>query len=271
MKLLMDSKIMLNDGNKMPVLGLGTWLAKGEDVKKAVLTALDAGYRHIDTATMYRNETEIGQAIEESGVPRKDLFIVTKIWNSDHGNSQAALETSLKNLGMNYVDLYLIHWPVPERLNTWKVFEKLNEEGLAKSIGVSNFTVRHLKQIMEKSATVPAVNQVEFNPFIYQEDLLDFCAKNKIVLEAYCPLSRGEKLNHATVKKIASAYSKSPAQIMLRWAIQHGIAVIPKSVNAARIRENAEIFDFSLEEKDMKLLDSLDEGFRICSDPTDAP
>ena len=172
---------------------------------------------------------------------------------------------------MDYVDLYLIHWPVPERLETWKVFEKMKEEGLAKSIGVSNFTVRHLKQVIEKSMAVPAVNQVEFNPFIYQKELLDFCKKQGIVLEAYCPLSRGEKLDHPAIKKAASAYSRTPAQVLLRWAVQHGIAVIPKSVNAARIRENAGIFDFSIKESDMKLLDSLDEGFRICSDPTDEP
>ncbi|HLC77105.1 MAG TPA: aldo/keto reductase [archaeon] len=270
MRLKIDSTMALNDGNKMPVLGLGTWKAKGKDVENAVLDALKAGYRLIDTAYMYGNEKEIGAAVKKSGVGRKEIFITTKIWEIQHANPEAAIEGALKALGVDYIDLYLIHWPEEERLQTWKMFEKFKKQGLCKSIGVSNFTISHLKELM-KSMTVPAVNQVEFNPFLYQKELLDFCTSKNIVLEAYSPLSHGKSLKDSNLAAIAKKYKKSPAQIMLRWALQHGTVPIPKSVHKERIEENVNVFDFVISDADMKLLNALNRNFRTCWDPTNVP
>ncbi len=270
MPLTIDSRIKLNDGNSMPVLGLGTWQARGNDVVEALLDALKVGYRLIDTAYMYNNEKDVGKAIKKSGLDRKNIFITTKIWETQHADPEAAIEGSLKTLGLDYIDLYLIHWPEEERLATWKMFEKFKNQGLCKSIGVSNFTIRHIKELLKDSKTVPAVNQVEFNPFLYQKELLEFCKSSGILLEAYCPLSRGKTLSDSAIVGIAKKYKKSPAQIMLRWAVQHSVVPIPKSVTKSRIEENADIFDFEISKTDMNLLDGLNRNFRICSDPTDA-
>lgn len=263
------TKARLNDGKEMPMLGFGTWQLKdGKEATAAVLKALETGYRHIDTAAIYGNEESIGKAVMESNIPRDEIFITTKIWNDAHNDPMKAFNESLKRLRMDYVDLYLIHWPVNERNETWQAMEEILQHGKARSIGVSNFTIRHLEELMGQSEIVPAVNQVEFSPFLYQKDLLDFCKSSKIQLEAYSPLSRAKKLDDPRLKSIAQKYNKSPAQIMLRWSIQHSVVVIPKSRHPDRIKENADIFDFSISPADMKSLDSLNDNFRTCWDPS---
>jgi len=261
-----------------------------------VLAALEAGYRHIDTAAMYGNEESVGAAIRMSGIPRENIFVTTKLWNSDHGNPARALDTSLRKLKLDYVDLYLIHYPVRERRQSWLALEALRAEGKARSIGVSNFTIRHLRELLAETKTVPAVNQVEFHPYLYQRDLLDFCAGEGIVVEAYSPLTKGARLNDPKLVAVAKKYSqtgsqpahsssrlplldrlsrrseaKSTAQILIRWALQHGLVVIPKSANRRRIFEDADIFDFEITAEDMELLDRFNETLRTCWDPTNAP
>lgn len=263
------SSVKMNDGAAMPFLGLGTWQMSLGDAEVAVRTALKLGYRHIDTAAYYRNEGAVGKAIAQSGVPRGEIFVTTKIANSDHDDPEAAFHASLKKLGLAYIDLYLIHWPVPERNETWTIMERLQKEKLVRSIGVSNFTILHLTELMKTSTIMPAVNQVEFNPFLYQKDLLEFCKKKNIVLEAYSPLSHASMLNDASLRAIASRHDKTPAQLMLRWALQHDVPVIPKSVHEERIRENAVIFDFEISAADMRQLDDLNRNHRTCWDPTD--
>ncbi|HLC67526.1 MAG TPA: aldo/keto reductase [archaeon] len=260
--------VKLHDGNSIPQLGLGTWQLTGKDCEAAVLHALKSGYRHIDTAHIYGNEREIGSAIRKSGIHRDELFITTKIWNTQHDDPQDALEISLKKLDLDKVDLFLIHWPVPERNETWKTMQRLKKDGLCSSIGVSNFTIGHLKQLKGEK---PVVDQVEFNPFLYQKDLLGHCKKAGITVEAYCPLSRGSALGDAKLCGIANKYSRSPAQTMLRWGVQHGVIVIPKSKTPARIEENMRVFDFKINGADMKTLDGLDRNLRTCWDPTGIP
>jgi diketogulonate reductase-like aldo/keto reductase len=297
MELTIETKLALNDGRQIPQLGLGVWQTRaGATCEAAVLAALAAGYRHIDTAAMYGNEESVGAAIRTSGIPREEIFITTKLWNSDHGNPERALDTSLRKLKLDYVDLYLIHYPVRERRQSWRTLAALRAEGKARSIGVSNFTIRHLTELLAETNTVPAVNQVEFHPYLYQRDLLDFCAGRGIVLEAYSPLTKGERLKDSKLVAVAKKYStaaakpaaprsrwplvdrlsrrsetKSTAQIMIRWALQHGLVVIPKSANPKRISENADIFDFEIDAGDMQLLDSFNENLRTCWDPTHAP
>jgi diketogulonate reductase-like aldo/keto reductase len=273
MKLSITCTRELNNGNTIPLFGLGVYQARqGSECEQAVLSALEAGYRHIDTAAIYRNEESVGAAIKKSKVPRDEIFLTTKLWNSDHDDPEGALKASLKRLGLSYVDLYLIHWPVEKkRLHAWHILEKLYKKGLAKNIGVSNFTVRHLKDLMAKSNVVPAVNQVEFSPFLNQTDLLAFCEKEKIALEAYSPLTKGEKFKDKTLMTIAKKYGKTPAQILIRWCLQHDVIVIPKSVRKERILENADIFDFEISAPGMKTLDNLNEEYRTSWDPTDIP
>jgi diketogulonate reductase-like aldo/keto reductase len=265
--------LTLNDGYLIPQLGLGVWqIRAGANCESAVLAALEAGYRHIDTASMYGNEASVGAAIRTSGIPRNDIFVTTKLWNSDHGNAERALDKSLSKLKLDYVDLYLIHYPVRERRQSWRTLEALRGKGKARSIGVSNFTIRHLQELLAETETVPAVNQVEFHPYLYQQDLLDFCATKGIVIEAYSPLTHGSRLNDPKLVAVAKRYSsKSTAQTLIRWALQHGLVVIPKSANRKRILENANVFDFELAAEDMRLLDSFNEDLRTCWDPTNAP
>ncbi|MFO8018938.1 MAG: aldo/keto reductase [Promethearchaeia archaeon] len=268
MTLSIESKWELNNGVDMPIFGLGTWLLTGKEVQDSVKWALDAGYRLIDTATIYGNERQIGKALKEYGIPREDIFITTKVWNSDQGYNSTlkAFESSLRKLQTDYIDLYLIHWPVSKRLDTWKALEKLYEEGKTRAIGVSNFTIRHLQELFKESETVPAINQFEFSPFLYNKDLLEFCADNQIQLEAYSPLARGRKFDNPILQSIAKKYDKYPAQIMLRWGLQHNIIEIPKSSNRSHIKENAEIFDFELTAEDMRQLDDLNEDFSVVDD-----
>lgn len=252
----------------MPMLGLGTWVLESKDAYNAVLWALQAGYRHIDTAAYYENEREVGKAVKDSRIRQSEIFVTTKIRNEDHDDPQGAFEKSLKRLGLDYLDLYLIHWPVKERNETWRILEKLLEERKTRAIGVSNFTIRHLQQLLKNAKVVPAVNQVEFSPYLYQRELLDFCRKHDIQLEAYSPLTRGRKLRDQKLVAVAQKYGKTPAQVLIKWALQHGLVVIPKSKSKERIIENAGVFDFTIAPQDMKLLDSFNENFRTCWDPT---
>ncbi len=263
--------IKLNNGTKIPILGLGVWQVPSKICEEAVLVALKAGYRHIDTAAIYGNEENVGNAIKKSGISRGEIFITTKLWNDDHDNAKKAFNESLKKLQLDYVDLYLMHFPVPKRNKSWKIFAKLYKEGKAKAIGVSNFTIRHLKELLENSDVIPAVNQVEFHPYLYQKELLDFCNGKGIKLEAYSPLTHGEKLNDTKLVEIAKKYNKSTAQVLIKWGLQHGLIVIPKSSKKERIIENSSVFDFKISEEDMEKLDGFNENLRTCWDPTDAP
>lgn len=266
MQLSPQSSTLLNNGVEIPRLGLGVYQAPpGESTLRAVKYALDVGYRHIDTAWLYGNEGDVGKAILESSIEREEIFITTKVWNSDQGyrSTLAACERSLQRLGLAYVDLYLIHWPVEgQNNNTWKAMIQLLREGKTRAIGVSNYEIFHLHEIFQNFDVIPSVNQVEFHPFLYQEKLLEFCKNSNIQLEAYSPLTRGQRLNHPTLVDLAKKYDKSPAQILIRWSLQHGLVVIPKSIRKDRIRENIQVFDFQLEETDMKLLNSLNEDLR---------
>jgi len=273
MDLTIDSTIALNDGNRMPRLGLGVWqISSGKSCESAVRAALDVGYRHIDTAAFYGNESSVGQAIRDSGIARGEIYVTTKLWNSDHGNVEKAFDRSLAKLKLDYVDLYLIHYPVPERLRSWRVLEKLRAGGKVRSIGVSNFTVRHLTELIAKAEIVPAANQVELHPYLYQRELLDFCREKIIVVQAYSPLTHGERLKDPKLVAMAKKYgNKSPAQILIRWALQHDVVVLPKSANRQRIVENADVFDFAISAADMAELDGFNEELRTCWDPTRAP
>ena len=271
----LESRLPLNDGQSIPALGLGVYQSPaGRITYESVSHALSVGYRHIDTAAIYGNESDVGRAILDSGIARSEVFVTTKLWNQQQGYDSAlkALDRSLALLKMEYVDLYLVHWPVPgKRDDSWRALEKLKADGRAKSIGVSNYTVHHLQDLLSKSKTVPAVNQVEFSPFLYQKDLLTFCKAHAIQLEAYSPLARGERFKDPTLVDIAKRHQKSPAQIMVRWALELGLVVIPKSVRPGRILENASVFDFELSPMDRERLAGLNENLRTDWDPTDTP
>ncbi|EMN11544.1 aldo/keto reductase [Leptospira borgpetersenii] len=272
MENVLNQAVTLNNGLSMPILGLEVWKTQSGNCREAVLNALEAGYRHIDTAKIYSNEEDVGKAIKESGIPRKEIFITTKLWNADQGSDKTrkALETSLKKLGIDQVDLYLIHFPVTsQRMDSWKELEKAYHDKLCKSIGVSNYTITHLTELLKNSEVTPTVNQVEFHPFLNQVNLFEFCKKHKIQLEAYSPLAHGQKVEDPKIAEIAKKYGKTPAQILIRWAIEQKIVVIPKSTKKERIVENSKVFDFKISEEDMKILNSLDENFRTCWDPSE--
>lgn len=249
-------KLQLNSGSQIPAIGFGTWNLQGSEVK----TALQAGYRLIDTARIYGNEHSVGQAIRDSDVHRGDIFLTTKLWPSDFVVAREAFEEGLERLGLDYIDLYLIHWPNGDsRKTAWQALTEIKKQLKARAIGVSNYQVEHLKELMSESKEIPAVNQIEFHPFIYhkQKPILDFCHQHCIAVEAYSPLSQGEGLDNPTIASIAAAHGKSSAQIMLRWAIQHGTIPIPRSSNPDRIHTNLEVFDFELTAADMAALDDL--------------
>lgn len=258
----------------MPAIGFGTWQIRlNGHAHKAVAAALNAGYRLIDTARIYGNEKGVGRAIRESGITREEIFVTTKLWNSDQGYEKAiqAFEASLAKLGLDYIDLYLIHWPVPgRRLESWRAMEGLFDSGKVRAIGVSNFTVPHLEELLKHAKVVPAVNQVELHPFIYndQKELLAFCRDKQIVVEAYSPLAHGERLHDGVITEIANAHQKTNAQVLLRWCIQHGTVPLPKSSKAERIAENLAVFDFELTDAEMDRLNGLSDGNRTCWDPT---
>ena len=263
----------LSNGVAMPVLGLGVYKAReGREVVQSVQHAFEAGYRHIDTASFYKNEKGVGEAVRASGLPREELFITTKVWNDDQGyeHTLAAFDKSLEELGMDYIDLYLIHWPVPGKyLETWKALEKLYSEGKVKAIGVSNFLEHHLNDILNNFSIVPMVLQNEFHPRLVQQPLLDFCKKNNIQYESWSPLMRGEVFKLDTLKELAEKYHKTIAQVVIRWNLQKGVVTIPKSVHRDRIFENAAVFDFEISEEDMHKIDALDREERTGADPDD--
>ncbi|MFW9874815.1 MAG: aldo/keto reductase [Candidatus Thorarchaeota archaeon] len=269
MKLKIDSKKQLNNGVKIPILGLGTWKISGKNAINVVIWALEVGYRHIDTAKLYNNETQIGLAIKESDISREDIFITSKVWNTDQGYQSTikALDISLKKLNTTYVDLYLIHWPRKMiRKDTWKALEKIYKEGKARAIGVSNYWIHHLQEILNSSSITPAINQFELNPFLYRKELIDFCKENDILIEAYCPLTHGRKLRHPLLAKMAKKYNKSIAQILIRWGLQHDFIEIPKSSIKDHIVQNSKVFDFELGKEDMHKLDNIDETYQYLYD-----
>jgi len=270
-----QSTVKLNNDVHMPILGLGVYQSPpGRVTRNAVNFALRVGYRHVDTARIYGNEADVGEAVRESGVPRGDLFVTTKLWNSDQGydSTLRACEASLKRLGLDYLDLYLVHFPVPDvRKETWSAMETLLKKGRCRAIGVSNFTIRHLEELIGESHVIPSVNQVEFHPFLYQKELLEYCQNRGIQVEAYSPLARGERVKHPRIISLATRYAKTPAQLMIRWGIEHGLVVIPKSTREERIRENSQVFDFDISDDDMRSLDSLNEDLRLNWDPTNVP
>jgi diketogulonate reductase-like aldo/keto reductase len=264
-----NSTYELNNGIKIPVIGFGTWTLKGKTAQQAVNWALEIGYRLIDTASFYKNESDIGIALAQNDIPREEIFITSKVWDSEQGYNDTfkAFERSLKKLNLKYLDLYLIHWPRDPFLDTWKAMEELYQKGKIRTIGVSNFTVEHLRTLLEHSEITPTVNQVEFHPFLYQRDLLEFCKAHNIRLEAYSPLTKGRKLSHPLLQKLSKKYKKTPAQILLRWGIEHGIIEIPRSSNKMHIAENIKVFDFTLDSSDMDQLNNLSEDFRAVDDP----
>lgn len=245
----------------MPGFGLGVYKVEdGDSVVHAVKAAVQCGYRSIDTASFYNNEKGVGQGIRESGIPREELFITSKVWNDEQGYEEtlAAFDASLQRLGLDFLDLYLIHWPVKGKYkDTWRAMERLYKAGKVRAIGVSNFHIHHLKDLLSGANVKPVVNQVEYHPHLSQIPLKTFCEQEHIQLEAWSPLKRGQLLNEPTIVEIARKYEKTPAQIILRWDIQHNVITIPKSTNETRIKENAAIFDFSLDEEDMRRLDGL--------------
>lgn len=270
MKHVQDTTTLYN-GVKMPWLGFGVFKVKdGDEVVDAVKTAIQAGYCSIDTAKAYNNESGVAQGIRESGIAREDLFITTKVWNSDQGyeSTLAAFEESMKRLDLEYLDLYLIHWPVKGKYkDTWRAMEKLHKEGRIRAIGVSNFQIHHLKDLMMDAAVKPAVNQVELHPLLIQTELRNYCSKHEIQIEAWSPLGQGNLMNHPLLQDIAAKYGKSPAQVILRWDLQNGIVTIPKSVTPERIRANTELYDFELTAEEIEQINGLNEDKRFGSDP----
>jgi diketogulonate reductase-like aldo/keto reductase len=264
--------ITLRDGRAIPMLGLGVFrIPPGEGTRKAVAAALAAGYRHVDTAAVYRNEADVGAAIRSSGLAAGSVWVTTKLANQDQGapTARGAFEASLERLGSDAVDLYLLHWPHERRLESWRVLEQLHAEGLARSIGVSNFLARHLDELLAHASVPPAVNQIEVSPFLYRSraDTLGRCAEEGIVVEAYSPLTKGRRLDDSTVATIAAVVGRTPAQVLIRWSFQKGLVVLPRSSNAGRIAENAAVFDFALDEDQIAALDALDEGLTTGWDP----
>jgi diketogulonate reductase-like aldo/keto reductase len=266
------SRVEIAGGVRMPLLGLGTYKsAPGDETGRAVLTALEVGYRSIDTASLYGNEESVGAAVRASGIPRAEIFVATKVWNDDQGYSETlrAFERSLRKLDLDYVDLYLVHWHIPQLSHqTWRAMEYLlAHDGRVRAIGVCNHLAHHLEALLHDASVAPAVNQVEFHVRLQQPELQRFCAANRIRLEAWAPLMRGGVAGIDEVTRIATQRRKTPAQIALRWLLQKGVVAIPKSVHAERIRENGDIFDFDLEAEEMSTLDSLDAGQRLGPDP----
>jgi diketogulonate reductase-like aldo/keto reductase len=267
-----EPELTLRGGEAIPQLGFGVFqIPPGDATRAAVAAALDVGYRHVDTAAVYRNESDVGAAIRASGLPSGSVWVTTKLANADQGTATArrAFEASLERLGFDAVDLYLLHWPHERRLESWRVLEELHAEGLARSIGVSNFLVRHLDELLANASIPPAVNQIELSPFLHstREDILRRCAEEGIAVEAYSPLTKGRRLHDATVGAVAAEVGRTPAQVLIRWSLQKGFVVLPRSSSSARIAENAAVFDFSLGDGQMARLDALDEGLTTGWDP----
>ncbi|PKF87850.1 aldo/keto reductase [Bacillus sp. BA3] len=263
--------ITLHNGVKMPQLGFGVFKVKnGNETVESVKKAIEVGYRAIDTAAIYENEEGVGQSIRECGVPREELFITSKVWNTEQGyeTTLQAFDDSLNRLGLEYLDLYLIHWPGKDKyLETWRALEKLYKDGKVKSIGVSNFHVHHLENLLANSEVKPVVNQIELHPLLTQVEIRDYCAKHEIKVESWSPLGRGNLLEEPTINHIAKKHGKSSAQVLIRWHLQHDLVVIPKSITPSRIEENAHVFDFSLSLNEMNQIDALNKNERFGSNP----
>ncbi|MES1215337.1 MAG: aldo/keto reductase [Bacteroidota bacterium] len=260
----------LNNGVKMPLLGLGVYDTYGAEAEAAVMKAIETGYRLIDTAAMYGNETEVGNAIRQDGIKRKELFVTTKVDNGDQGYdaTMSGFDVSMKKLNIEYIDLYLVHWPIRnKREGTWKALEKLYHDKRVRSIGVANYLIPFLEELKDYATEVPVVNQVEFTPWLYLKELLLYCKEKNIQLQSYSPITRGKKFGDTRLLELCRKYDKSPAQIILRWNIEHGVSVIPKTVNPDRLKENFSVFDFSLSADDVAFMDSFNENFRICDNP----
>ena len=261
----------LHNGIKMPYFGLGVYLSEdGQEVINAVKWALEAGYRHIDTAAIYDNEKGVGEGIKQSGINREDIFVVSKVWNADQGyeSTLKAFNESLERLDLEYLDLYLIHWPVKGKFkDTWRALEHLYRQKKIRAIGVSNFLKHHLEDLLLSAEIVPMVNQMEFHPYLVQQDLIDYCNNHQIQYEAWSPLMQGHIFNLDSIKEMGKKYGKSTAQVVLRWDLQKGVVTIPKSVKKERIIANADIFDFELSKADMAYLDGLEKSKRFGPDP----
>lgn len=267
----LSDTVEIAPGVRMPRLGLGTFRSDaGTPVENEVRWALDIGYRGIDTASMYGNEESVGKAIRDSGVPREELFVATKLWNDEQGYEEAlaACDRSLKRLRMDHVDLYLIHWPMPPTMrDTWRAMEKLRSDGYVRSIGVCNFLVPRLQELMEFGDVPPAVDQVEHHPYVQQPELRDFCAQSGITMQAWAPIMRGGVNDITEIVEIAEAHGKTPAQVSIRWILQHGVTTIPKSVHRERIVENADVYDFELSDEEMARIDGVDRDQHMGRDP----
>lgn len=267
----LNATVKLNNGVEMPWFGLGVWqVADGNEAKDSVKAAIKAGYIGIDTAAAYKNEKSVGEAIRESGANRDDLFITSKVWNGDQGYEEtlAAFDATMEKLGLDVLDLYLIHWPVQGKYkDTWRAMEKLYKDGRIRAIGVSNFQPHHLDDLLADAEVVPAVNQVEFHPLLTQAELLDYCAKKGIQVEAWSPLARGLLFENEVVTSLGEKYGKSPAQILLRWVLDKGVVVLTRSVKESRIIENADLFDFTLTPEDVTALEALNKNERTGPDP----
>jgi 2,5-diketo-D-gluconate reductase A len=265
--------IALHDGVEIPQLGFGVFQVPPEDTQAAVEEALEVGYRHVDTAAAYRNERGVGAAIAASGIPREEIFVTTKLWNSQQGfeSTLGACEKSLERLGLDYMDLYLVHWPVPTEgraLDTWRAFERIHEDGRSRTIGVSNFRIEDLEMLEREADTQPTVNQIELHPHFPQAELRAWHLEHGIATEAWSPLAQGDLLVNETIAAVAARHDRTPAQVILRWHLQLGNVVIPKSATPARIRENFAVFDFELDDEDMTEIAALDVGRRIGPDPS---
>jgi len=271
MAALTHTTVNLSNGVVMPQLGLGVWRSEpGAETEQAVRWALDAGYRHSDTAAIYQNEESVGKGVTESAVPRDEVFVTTKVWNTDQGydTTLRAIDVSLKKLGLDYVDLYLVHWPVKGKFkDTWRAMETIYESGRAKAIGVSNFLVHHLEDLLESAKVAPMVNQVEFHPRLQQAELLAYDQKHGIAHEAWAPIMKGRVNDIPELQAIAKKHGKSPVQVTIRWELQKGVVTIPKSVHQKRIVDNADVFDFELSAEEMAIIDGLDAGERVGPHP----
>lgn len=264
--------VKFHDGRTMPQLGLGVWQASNEEVLTAVQEALKVGYRSIDTAAIYKNETGVGEALQAAALPREQLFITTKLWNADQTAAPNALEESLKKLRLDYVDLYLMHWPVPAQdtyVQAWRDMVKLKEEGLAKSIGVCNFHAPHLQRLLDETGVTPVINQIELHPLLQQRELRQWNAAHDILTESWSPLAQGGKgvFDQAIIRELAQKYGKSPAQVVIRWHLDSGLVVIPKSVTPSRIKENFAVLDFRLQQDELDAIARLDSGKRLGPNP----